>query len=98
MSRKVETLRCYKDYEAWLDTQHKTTIKRFQSDYGSEFLSHEFNMHLKAHGTIHSLTVHDMPKENGVSEHLNHTLLKHTHVMLLAADLQSFCGSNPYSM
>ena len=31
-----------------------------------------------------------MPKENGVSECLNHTLLKHACAMLLAADLPKF--------
>ena len=90
MSRKAETLRCYKDYESWLDMQHKARIKWFQSDRGGEFLSHEFDMHLKARGTIRSLTVHDMPKENGVSEHLNCTLLKHARAMLLAAGLPKF--------
>ena len=68
MSRKAETLRCYKDYESSLDTQHKARIKWFQSDRGGEFLSHEFDTHLKARGTIRSLTVHDTPEENGVSE------------------------------
>ena len=90
MSQKAETLRCYKDYKSWLDTQHKARIKWFQSDCGGEFLSHEFDTHLKAWGTIQSLTVHDMPEENGVSECLNRTLLEHARVMLLAAGLPKF--------
>ena len=73
-----------------LSFPNKARIKWFQSDHGGKFLSHEFNMHLKACGTIHSLTVHKTPEENGVSECLNCTLLKNTCVMMVTADLPKF--------
>ena len=47
----------------------------------------DFNSHLKANSTIRSLTVHDMPKENGVAERLNRTLLEHARAMLMTAQL-----------
>jgi len=90
MSQKSEALTSYKAYEAWLDMQHAAKLKRLQTDHSGEHLSHGFDTHLKAHSTVCSLTVHDTPEENGVSEHLNCTLLKHTCVMHLAADLPKF--------
>ena len=62
-----------KPYEARLETQHNVKIKRLQSDRGGEYLSKEFDQHLKSKGTIRSLTVHDTPKQNGVAERLNRT-------------------------
>ena len=41
-----------------------------------EMNTYPFNKHLAKSGTLQSLTVHDMPKYNGVSEWLNHTLLE----------------------
>ena len=70
--------------------QHVAKLKKLQTDHGGEYLSHKFDIHLKAHGTVDSLTVHDTPEENGMSEHLNCTLLKHAHMMHLTANLPKF--------
>jgi len=53
-------------------------------------LSDEFSAHLKSKGMVRSLTVHDTPEENGVSERLNCTLLEHTRAMHLAVGLPKF--------
>ena len=90
MAKKSDTLRCYRQYKAWVETQHSTKLKRLQTDRGSEYLSDEFSAHLKSKGTVRSLTVHDTPEENGVSERLNRTLLEHAHVMHLAVGLPKF--------
>ena len=63
MSCKAEALTCYQEYEAWLNTQHMAKLNQLQTDHSSKYLSHEFNKHLKAHGTVQSLTVHDTPEE-----------------------------------
>ena len=47
----------------------------------------EFNTHLKVQGMIRSLTMHDMPEENGVAEQLKYTPLEHARAMLLIAQL-----------
>ena len=62
ISWKSEVLTRYKEYEAWMRTQYSKPIKVLQSDRGSEYLSKEFDDHLKANDTIRSLTVHDTPK------------------------------------
>ena len=87
ISQKLEVLSKYKEYEAWIRTQYGKHIKILQSNRGGEYLSKEFNTHPKAQGTIRSLTVHDTPKENGVTKQLNCTLLECERAMLLTAQL-----------
>lgn len=90
MKKKSDTLTCYKHYEAWAETQLNAKLKRLQSDRGGEYISDEFNQYLKSKGTMRSLTVHDMPEQNGVAERLNCTLVEHAHAMHYAADLPKF--------
>ena len=78
ISRKSEVLAKYKEYEAWMRTQDGRLIKVLQSGRGGEYLSKDFDSHLKANSTIRSLTVHSTPKENGVAERLNHTVAQKT--------------------
>jgi hypothetical protein len=87
ISRKSDVFKKYTEYEAWLNTHYGKKIKILQSDRGGEFLSNEFTAHLRASGTIQSLTVHDTPEQNGVAERLNRTLLEHTWAMLMTAQL-----------
>ena len=68
ISQKSEVLPKYKEYEAWMGTQYSKRINILQSNRGGEYLSKEFDTHLKAQGTIRSLTVHNTPEENGVAE------------------------------
>jgi transposase InsO family protein len=90
MAKKSDAFSCYKQYEAWIETQHDAKIKRLQTDRGGEYLSEAFTARLKSKGTVRSLTVHDTPEENGVSERLNRTLLEHARAMHLAANLPKF--------
>jgi len=93
MEQKSEALTNYKAYEAWLGTQHSVEIKKPQSDQGGEYMSKEFNQHLKANGTICSLTMHDTPEQNGVAKHLNWTLVEHACTMHYVANLLKFLWS-----
>jgi hypothetical protein len=87
ISQKSEVFGKYKEFEAWLNTQHDKKIKIFQSDRGGEFTSKEFSTYIASRGTLQQFTVHDTPEENGVAERLNRTLLEHARAMLLAAQL-----------
>ena len=62
----------------------------WHSDRGGEFLSKEFNDHLKQAGTLRNLTVHDTPEHNGIAERLNRTLLEKVCAMLHASGLPKF--------
>jgi len=90
ISCKAEALTCYKAYEAWLEMQHAAKLKWSQTDCGGKYPLNYFNTHLKGCGIVCSLTVHDTPEENGMSECLNYTLLEHACTTLIAADLPKF--------
>ena len=87
---KDETFDSYWVFEAWLSTQYSAKIKRLHLDQGGEYLSDEFSAHLKKASTVRSLTVHDTPEHNGITEHLNHNLLEKVRVMLHKSHLPKF--------
>jgi hypothetical protein len=68
LKAKSDTFAAYKNYEAWLKNQFNNTVKEFHCDGGGEYINPAFKSHLKANGTIHTITVHDTPKQNGISE------------------------------
>jgi GAG-pre-integrase domain len=43
MAKKRDTLCCYRQYEAWVETQHSVKLKRLRTDHGGEYLSEEFS-------------------------------------------------------
>jgi hypothetical protein len=51
-SKKSETFESYKEFEAWLKTQHGVQIRKLRSDRGGEYLSGEFETHLRKAGTV----------------------------------------------
>jgi len=87
---KDETFDAYKKFEAWVNTQFDTKVKRLRSDRGGEFTSEEFTRHLASKGTERKLTVHDTPEHNGVAERLNRTIVERTRALLHASGLPKF--------
>jgi len=73
---KDKAFQAYKDFAAWVFTQHSMKIKRLRSDCGGKYTSSEFDCYLKGQGTEHCLTTHDTPQHNGVAESLNRRLLE----------------------
>jgi len=87
---KSDTFEAYKTFEAWTSTQLNANIKVLHYDHGSEYLSDAFIKYLIEQGTIHKLTVHDIPKQNGVAEVFNHIALEWVHVILHGSCLPKF--------
>ena len=68
-------------------------IKFLRLDHGGEYLSQEFNEHLKSCGIVPQLTPPGTPQWNGVSERRNRTLLDMVRSMMSQTDLPlSFWG------
>ncbi|WVZ93413.1 LOW QUALITY PROTEIN: hypothetical protein U9M48_039393 [Paspalum notatum var. saurae] len=68
-------------------------IKFLRSDRGGEYLSQEFNDHLKSCGIVPQLTPPGTPQWNGVFERRNRTLLDMVRSMMSQTDLPlSFWG------
>jgi transposase InsO family protein len=85
---KSKALSALKDYKMELKRQTPgAKIKKLRSDRGGEYLSTEFNRYLKDQGIKRQLTIHHSPQQNGATERLNRTLVKHARAMLLGQDM-----------
>lgn len=71
--KKDETFTSYKRDEAYLETHMGNHIKWMHSDRGGKFLSNKMKSHQDGKGTIHKLTIHNSPQQNGVVERGNRT-------------------------
>jgi hypothetical protein len=91
LAKKSDAFAAYKQFEAWVSTHRKGTIKILCTDCGGEYMLHAFAKHLSDGGTEHQLTVHDSPSQNGVTERLNCTLVMRARTCMIEAnDLPQF--------
>ena len=93
MKHKSETFEKFKEFQSEVENQLNKKIKHLRSDRAGEYLSFEFDTHLKACGIVPQLTPAGTPQHNGVSERRNHTLLDSVRSMMSLTDLPlSFWG------
>jgi hypothetical protein len=93
MRHKSESFEKFKEFQNEVQKQLGKIIKFLRSDRGGEYLSLEFDDHLKQCGIIPQLTPPGMPQWNGVSERRNRILLDMVRSMMSQADLPlSFWG------
>jgi hypothetical protein len=87
MRHKSETFEKFKEFQNEVENQLGKTIKLLRSDRGGEYLSQEFDDHLKSRGIVPQLTPPGTPQRNGVSERRNRTLLDMVRSMMSQSDL-----------
>ena len=90
LKTKDQMFEAYKRDEAYLETHSENHIKWMHSDWGGEFLSKEMKNHQDLKGTLHELTVHDSPQQNGIAEHGNWMRAEQAHTMLILSGLPWF--------
>ena len=59
-----------------VENQSGNRIKVLRTDKGGEFLSQEFNLSCEAHGIHRELTTPNTPKQNGIVERKNRTVVE----------------------
>src|SRR3954462_456138 len=87
MRHKSETFEKFKEFQNEVENQLGKMIKLLRSDHGGEYLSQEFDDHLKSRGIFPQLTSPGTPQRNGVSKRRNHTLLDMVPSMMSQSDL-----------
>src|SRR5664279_5191168 len=93
MKHKSETLEKFKEFQSEVENQLGKKIKLLRFDRGGEYMSQEFDSHLKSCGIVSQLTPPGTPQRNGVSERRNRTLLDMVRSMMSQTDLSlSFWG------
>ena len=89
LRRKSEALEKFKEFKASVETESTMKIKALRADRNGEYLSNEFQFFLKKCGIRSEFTAAYSPQQNGVSEHLNCTLVEAARAMLLHAGLSN---------
>ena len=56
MKHKSETFQKFKEFQSEVENHRNKIIKFLLSDYGDEYLSYEFGLHLKQYGIVSQLT------------------------------------------
>ncbi|KAD4179844.1 hypothetical protein E3N88_28435 [Mikania micrantha] len=87
LKHKHEAFEVFKVFQNEVQNQLGKTIKAIRSDRGGEYLSYDFNEHLKKCGIISQLTPPGTPQHNGVSERRNRTLIDMVRSMMSRANL-----------
>ena len=87
IKHKSETFEKFKEFQSEVENHRNKKIKFLRSDYGGEYLSYEFGLHLKQCGIVWQLTPPGTPQFNGVSECHNRTLLDIVQSMMFLTDL-----------
>ena len=64
----------FKEWQAFVENHSGRKVKTFRTDNG-EYLSREFQAHLKTCGIRHERTIPKTPEQNGAAERLNRTLV-----------------------
>src|SRR5664279_2357647 len=75
MKHKSEAFEKFKEFQSEVENQLGKKIKFLRSDRGGEYMSQEFDGHLKSYGIVPQLTPPGTPQRNGVSKRWNRTLL-----------------------
>ncbi|KAJ9552070.1 hypothetical protein OSB04_016115 [Centaurea solstitialis] len=90
---KSEAFEKFKEFQNEVQNQLDRKIKFLRSDRGGEYLSLEFDSHLRECGIVSQLTPPYTPQMNGVSERRNRTLLDMVRSMMCRSTLPvSFWG------
>ncbi|KAL9239091.1 hypothetical protein vseg_013443 [Gypsophila vaccaria] len=82
MKHKSESFEKFKEFQNKVENQLDRKIKALRSDRGGEYISNEFDQHLKDCGSVSQLTPPGTPQLSGVSEQRNQTLLDMVRSMM----------------
>jgi hypothetical protein len=93
MKHKSQTFEKFKEFQNEVENQCGKKIKALRSDWGGEYLSHEFSNHQKSCGIVPQLTPPGTPQRNSVFERCNRTFLDMVRSMMSQSDVPlSFWG------
>ena len=90
MRHKFESFEKFKLFKNGVQNQLGKNIKTLRSDIGGEYLSQNFDDHLRNCGIVSQLTSPGTPQWNGVSKRRNRTLLDMVRSMMSRTDLPIF--------
>lgn len=85
---KAESLEKFKLFRSFVENQTKKKIQKFRSDNGSENFGKGFDHYLTSIGIMYqSSTQKRIPKQNGIAEQMNRTLVEKGRCLLFGGHL-----------
>jgi len=87
MNNKNDVLEIFLKWKAQVENQTGRKIKVLRTDNGGEYKSDLFLEVCQDCGIVRHFTVRKTPQQNGVSEHMNKTLVEKVRCMLSNAEL-----------
>ena len=87
LKRKDEILNAFQTFKKFAERQTGQKIKYLKSDNGREYCNRSFNSFLRNEGIRRRLSVPYTPKQNGIAEWKNRTLIEMARCMLIQAYL-----------
>jgi hypothetical protein len=87
LRKKSEVFDKFKEFKALVENQTEKKIKVLRTDNGGEFCGNEFKEFCKKCGIARKKTTPYTPRQNGVAEMMNKTLMEKARSMLSGADL-----------
>ena len=82
-SEKYDVFNTFKKWKALAENETGNKLKCLRSYNGGEYRNNEFDNYCSYHGTRREKTVPGTPRENGVSERMNRTIMEHARCMRL---------------
>ena len=86
LKNKSDAVNCIIDFVTLIERQTNTTILRFRTDNGGEYVNNTLQTFFKNHGILHETTPAYNHESNGVAERLNRTLQTMMRAMLINLD------------
>ena len=88
ISHKSEALEKFREYQAVVEGESGMKIGVLRTDRGGEYKGRKFKEFLCEQKIKHEETIAHMPKQNGISERLNRTLMEKARPMVADAGLK----------
>lgn len=88
IKNRSEILRCFKEFQAWIELTTDVLVKQVHSDNAKEYKS--LDKYLKQEGISQTFSTSYTPQSNGMAERFNRTILDKVRSMLHDASLDMF--------
>jgi transposase InsO family protein len=85
LKNKSDELEAFKDFKLEAENQCSSKIKDIKSDLGGEFNNNNFTFFSKKEGIIQQFSSSRTPKENGLIERVNRTIIESTRTLLFTS-------------
>jgi hypothetical protein len=87
LRQKLDVEQALKAFVSCTEVETGMPVQALRSDGGGEYTTGSVQSYLSTKGIKHDITMLDTPQHNGVTEHMNQTLLDKVRAMLLNATL-----------